>query len=109
MQKKNGNNTSELFHLVAFAKEKFEKNNNILNKSLSMCINLIKNSNNITEVLTNELIILQNFDINIHNNNENKIENRVILCNTAIEEYELFNTDKEKYLEKTYKRNLSNL
>lgn len=74
-----------------------------------MCINLMKNSNHITEVLTNELIILQNFDINIHNNNENKIENRVILCNTAIEEYELFNTDKEKYLEKTYKRNLSNL
>ena len=91
---------------VEFAKDTCEQINNIVNKPLSTCIDIIKKSSDIKDVLNNELILLQNFDINIHNNSEKKIDNRVNLCHTALEEYDLFNNNKESYLEKTYKRNM---
>ena len=65
---------------------------------------MIKKSSNIKEVLNHELIMLQNFDINHYNKNEEKIDNRVHYCNTAIEEYDLFTTDKKTYLNKVYQK-----
>lgn len=107
MKQKNGNNISKKFlQSIILAKETAEEINNIVNNSLSKCIETIKKSSNIKDVLNNELILLQNFDINIYNNSEKKIDNRVNLCHTALEEYELFNNNKELYLEKTYKRNM---
>ena len=107
MKQKNGKNISkEFIQSVIMAKETAEKINSIINNSLVDCIDLIKKSSNIKEVLNNELIMLQNFDINHYNKNEEKIDNRVHYCNTAIEEYDLFTTDKKTYLNKVYQRNM---
>lgn len=109
MKQKNGKNISNIdifLQSVFLAKEKAEQINNIVNKSLSTCIDMLKKSSGINDVLNNELILLQNFDINYHNNNEAKIDSRVHLCNIAIEEYDLFNTNKEQYLNKLYQRNM---
>ena len=106
MKQKNGKNISKKFaQSVLMARY---KNNNIINSiinnSLVDCIDMIKKSSNIKEVLNNELFILQNFDINHYNKNEEKINNRVHCCNTAIEEYDLFTTDKKTYLNKVYQK-----
>lgn len=107
MKQENGNDIySDFVFSVEFAKDTFEQINNIVNKSLSTCIDIIKKSSGIKDVLNHELILLQNFDINYHNNNEVKIDSRVHLCNIAIEEYDLFNTNKEQYLEKVFQRNV---
>ena len=58
---------------VEFAKDTCEQINNIVNKPLSTCIDIIKKSSDIKDVLNNELILLQNFDINIHNNSEKRL------------------------------------
>ena len=107
MKQENGKNTySDFIKQVEIAKFKSEQINDIVNKSLSTCIDILKKSSGIKEVLNNELILLQNFDINHHNNNEAKIDSRAHLCNTALEEYDLFNTNKEQYLEKVFQRNV---
>ena len=107
MKQENGKNTySDFIKQVEIAKFKSEQINDIVNKSLSTCIDILKKSSGIKEVLNNELILLQNFDINHHNNNEAKIDSRAHLCNTALEEYDLFNTNKEQYLEKVLQRNV---
>lgn len=107
MKQENGKNTSKIFlQSTILAKVTAEEINSIVNTPLSMCIDMLKKSSGIKEVLNNELILLQNFDINYHNNNEAKIDSRVHLCNIAIEEYDLFNTNKEQYLNKLYQRNM---
>ena len=107
MKQENGKNIySDFIKQVEIAKFRAEQINNIVNNSLFTCIDMIKKSNGIKDILNNELILLQNFDINIYNNSEKKIDNRINLCHTALEEYELFNNNKELYLEKTYKRNM---
>ena len=99
MQQENGKNIyKEFIKATELAKDTFEQINNIVNKPLSTCIDIIKKSSEIKDVLNNELILLQNFDINIYNNSEKKIDNRVNLCHTALEEYDLFNNNKESYL-----------
>ena len=107
MKQENGKNIySDFIKQVEIAKFRAEQINNIVNNSLFTCIDMIKKSNGIKDILNNELILLQNFDINIYNNSEKKIDNRINLCHTALEEYDLFNNNKESYLEKTYKRNM---
>ena len=107
MKQKNGKNISKQFlQTILLSKETANQINSIINESLINCIDLIKKSSNIKEVLNNELIMLQNFDINHYNKNEEKIDNRVHYCNTAIEEYDLFTTDKKTYLNKVYQRNM---
>lgn len=107
MQQENGKNIyKEFIKAAELAKDAFEEINNIVNNLLSKCMEILKTSIDIKDVLNNELILLQNFDINIYNNSEQKIDSRVNLCKTALEEYELFNNNKELYLEKTYKRNM---
>lgn len=106
MKQENGNDIySNFVFSVEFAKDTFEEINSIINTPLSTCIDVLKKSSGINDVLNNESILLQNFDINYYNNNETKIDSRVHLCNIAIEEYELFNTNKEQYLNKLYQRN----
>lgn len=97
---------SDFTYTVELAKSRAEEISSIVNTPLSMCIDMLKKSSGIKEVLNNELILLQNFDINYHNNNETKIDSRVHLCNIALEEYDLFNTNKEQYLEKVFQRNI---
>ena len=107
MKQKNGKNISKQFlQTILLSKETANQINSIINESLINGIDLIKKSSNIKEVLNNELIMLQNFDINHYNKNEEKIDNRVHYCNTAIEEYDLFTTDKKTYLNKVYQRNM---
>lgn len=109
MQNEAGKNIyKDFINQVQSAKDTFEKVGNNINNSLSACIEMVKNSHRIEDVLTNELILLQNFDIIFCNNNYEKINNRVNLCNLAFDEYNLFNTDKEKYLEKLHERNRFN-
>lgn len=109
MQNEAGKNIyKDFINQVQSAKDTFEKVGNNVNNSLSACIEMVKNSHRIEDVLTNELILLQNFDIIFCNNNYEKINNRVNLCNLALNEYNLFNTDKEKYLEKLHERNRFN-
>ena len=107
MKQKNGKNISKQFlQTILLSKETANQINSIINESLINGIDLIKKSSNIKEVLNNELFILQNFDINHYNKNEEKINNRVHCYNTAIEEYDLFTTDKKTYLNKVYQRNI---
>lgn len=96
---------SDFIKQVNLAKDTFEQINNIVNAPLSTCIDMLKKSSSIKDVLDNELTLLQHFDINYHNN-EAKIDNRVYLCNIAREEYDLFNTNKEQYLNKVFQRNI---
>lgn len=97
---------SDFTYTVELAKSRAEEISSIVNTPLSMCIDMLKKSSGIKEVLNNELILLQNFDINYHNNNEAKIDSRVHLCNIGLEEYDLFNTNKKQYLEKVFQRNI---
>ena len=107
MKQENGKNIyNDFIKNVELAKDTFEEINNIVNNSLSKCIDMIKKSSSIKDVLNNELILLQNFDINYHNNNDVKIDSRVNLCNIALEEYQLLNNNKEQYLEKVFQRNV---
>ncbi|WP_300720600.1 hypothetical protein [uncultured Brachyspira sp.] len=107
MKQEVGNNIyNDFANTVEIAKFRAEEINNIVNNSLSKCIDMIKKSSSIKDVLNNELILLQNFDINYHNNNEVKIDSRVNLCNIALEEYQLLNNNKEQYLEKVFQRNV---
>ena len=107
MKQENGKNKyNDFIKNVELAKDTFEEINNIVNNSLSKCIDMIKKSSSIKDVLNNELILLQNFDINYHNNNDVKIDSRVNLCNIALEEYQLLNNNKEQYLEKVFQRNV---
>ena len=106
MKQKNGKNISKQFlQTILLSKETANQINSIINESLINGIDLIKKSSNIKEVLNNELIMLQNFDINHYNKNEEKIDNRVHYCNTAIEEYDLFN-NKKIYFNKVCQRNM---
>ncbi len=107
MQQENGKNIyKDFIRNVELAKDTTEESNSIFNNSLVDCIDLIKKSSNIKEVLNHELIMLQNFDINYHNKNEEKINNRINYCSIAIDEYDLFNTDKKRYLNKAYQKNM---
>lgn len=115
MKQKNGNDIYKIYetynqtlNTVGLAKDIFDYNNNLFNSPLKDCINLVNNAGKIDDVLNIELVLLQNLDMNNHNNSEQKIDNRVNLCHTALEEYTLFNTDKGKYLETIYKRNTFN-
>lgn len=109
MKQKHGNNIYNTFLLtVGLSKGIFDENNNIFNISLKECIDFVNKANTITDVLNYELILTQNLDINNHNNSEKKIDNRVNLYNMALEEYELFYTNKDEYLNKISKRNIFN-
>lgn len=115
MKQKNGNDIYKIYetynktlNTVGLAKGFFDENNNHFNTSLHDCIQLVNNTNNIVDILSNELILTQNLDINHYNSSEKKIDNRVNLYNIALEEYELFSTDKDEYLNKINKRNMFN-
>lgn len=86
MKQENGKNIyNDFIKNVELAKDTFEEINNIINNSLSKCIDMIKKASSIKDVVHNELILLQNFDINYHNNNEARIDNRANLCAICIE------------------------
>lgn len=106
MQKNEKNIYNEFIQSVMMAKETAEKINSIINNSLVDCIDLIKKSSDIKEVLNNELVMLQKFDINHYSKNEKKIDSLVTYCNMAIEEYDLFDNNKKIYFNKVYQRNM---
>ena len=109
MKQKHGNNIYKtVLHTADLAKDIFDYNNNLFNSPLKDCVDLVNNASKIDDVLNIELVLLQNLDMNNHNNSEQKIDNRVNLCHTALEEYILFDMDKDKYLETVYKRNIFN-
>ena len=93
---------------IHLAKGFFEEHNNVFNASLKGCIEMLNKADKISDILDNELALLQNLDINDHNNSEKKIDNRVNLCYAALKEYQLFSTDKEKYLKNIYEKNRFN-
>lgn len=115
MKQKNGNNIYKIYetynktlNTVGLAKGFFDENNNNFNVALQDCIQLVNKADNIVDILNIELILTQNLDVNIYNNSEKKIDNRVNLYNIALEEYELFYTNKDEYLNKISKRNIFN-
>lgn len=109
MKQENGNSIySQIVNTLDLAKDVFENNTNLFNAPLSICIDLVNKTNGINEVLNTEIALLQKFDINSHNNTENKIDNRVNLCYATLKEYQLFNTDKEQYLKNIYEKNRFN-
>lgn len=94
--------------LINYAKDYFVKDNSDFNQSLLNIINYIENVNDTEDVLCNELILLHNLDLNIYTRKKLKIENMIGNCQRGLEEYILFRTNKEQYLETIYRRNQYN-
>lgn len=69
-------------------------------KLLYICIDIIKNSKGIKDILEMEMLCLEVFDRNSVSNNINKVDSRLMSCQVALEEYSIFTNNKEKYLER---------
>ena len=79
-----------------FDEGKFDKSA----KLLYICIDIIKNSKGIKDILEMEMLCLEVFDRNSVSNNINKVDSRLMSCQVALEEYSIFTNNKEKYLER---------
>ena len=87
--------------LLRRSKSYFDKGNfNKSAKYLYSCIDLLKHIKGIKNVLEMEKLCLNIFDRNSINNNISNIDGRLLSCQTALEEYNLFTNDKEKYLKR---------
>lgn len=103
MQNEAGKNTyrKQFIQYLDKSKDHFNNSNfNISAKYIYPCIAVIKNTNHIIDVLEMEKLCLNIFDRNSINNNISNIDGRLLSCQTALEEYNLFTNDKEKYLKR---------
>ena len=102
MQNKNGKsiyNDKTLAKTLYNAKQYFQIGNiESFNKLVDYSCDIIKNAKDINSVLLFEAICLDVFDTNLINNNIDKISNKLIACNIAINENNLFEYNKETYL-----------
>ena len=94
MQNKNGKsiyNDKTLAKTLYNAKQYFQIGDiESFNKLVDYSCNIIKNAKDINSVLLFEAICLDVFDTNLINNNIDKISNKLIACNIAINENNLF-------------------
>ena len=102
MQKENGNNIYNVdrlgFHLD-YARQYYQQENiKKLNERLKIATKIISNIKDINVVLNAEMVSLDVFDINILGNNIDRVNNKLLACETAIKENSFFMNDRQGYL-----------
>lgn len=102
MQKKNGNSIYNIdklgFHLD-YARHYYQQGNiKKLNERLKIATKIISNIKDINVVLNAEMTSLDIFDINIIGNNIERVNNKLLACETAMKENNFFINDKQGYL-----------
>lgn len=102
MQKENGNNMYNIDKLGAYLEDAryyyYQGNFFKLNEQLKDAASIINSIKDINLVLTSEMVSLDVFDINILGNNIDRVNNKLLACETAIKENSFFMNDRQGYL-----------
>ena len=112
MQNKHGNNTynKTLSEVLFMAKEELKTGNyDLMDSFLNIACNIIEKEKDINNILKNEIKCLEIFDVNPFGKNIDVLNNKVIACNTAIKENNLFETNKEQYLDEFLSNKFQNI
>ncbi len=80
-----------------------------MDKLLKAASEIIQKEKDINNILKNEIKCLEIFDINPFGKNIDVLNNKVIACNTAIKENNLFETNKEQYLDEFLSNKFQNI
>mgnify|MGYP001070227483 CR=1 FL=1 len=84
-------------------------NHKLMDKFLNIACEIIQKEKDINNILKNEIKCLEIFDINPFGKNIDVLNNKVIACNTAIKENNLFETNKEQYLDEFLSNKFQNI
>lgn len=94
MQKENGNSIYNLDKLGLYLEDSryYYKQGNLkkLNEQLKMATKIISNIKDINIILNAEMTSLDIFDINIIGNNIERVNNKLLACETAMKENNFF-------------------
>lgn len=80
-----------------------------MDKLLKAASEIIQKEKDINNILKNEIKCLEIFDVNPFGKNIDVLNNKVIACNTAIKENNLFETNKEQYLDEFLSNKFQNI